>query len=73
VTWLDSLTLDTVIVHTVGGMSFKGNLVSTYADSMVLRDARVLEDENMSKILDGEAVIPREQVLFIQKLPADPA
>ena len=72
-TWLDDLTLDTVVVHTVAGMSFKGIMRTVYADCLVLRDARVLEDENMTRILDGETVIPREQVLFIQIVPAEPA
>ena len=46
---------------------------TVYADCLVLRDARVLEDENMARILDGETVIPREQVAFIQIVPAEPA
>ena len=69
-TWLDDLTLDTVIVHTTEGLSFKGLKSSVYDDSLVLREARVLEDEGISKILDGEIAIPRERVHFIQALPA---
>ena len=67
------MTLDTVVVHTVAGMSFKGIRSTVYDDCLVLRDARVLEDENMTRILDGETVIPREQVLFIQIVKPEPA
>jgi hypothetical protein len=35
----------------------------------VLTDARVLEDEGMSKMLNGEVAIPRERVHFMQILP----
>ena len=72
-TWLDDLTLDTVIVHTRDGMSFKGLKSSVYDDSLVLSEARVLEDDGVSKILDGEIAIPREQVHFVQLLPVGDA
>ena len=68
-TWLDGLTLDTVIVHTRDGMSFKGIKSTVYDDALVLTDARVLEDEGMSKMLNGEVAIPRERVHFMQILP----
>lgn len=70
-TWLDDLTLETVIVHTRDGMSFKGIKQTVYDDSLVLREARVLQDEGMSTILNGEVAIPRERVHFIQLLPAE--
>ena len=70
-TWLDGLTLDTVIVHTTEGMSFKGLKSSVYDDSLVLTDARVLEDEGMTKQLNGEVVVPREKVHFLQILPVE--
>jgi hypothetical protein len=68
-TWLDDLALETVIVHTRDGFSFKGLKSSVYDDSIVLIEARLLEDEGMSKVINGEVAIPREQVHFIQKLP----
>jgi hypothetical protein len=67
-TWLDDLTLETVIVHTRDGFSFKGLKSSVYDDALVLSDARLIEGDGMSKIMDGELAIPREQVHFIQKL-----
>jgi hypothetical protein len=69
--WLAELTLDTVIVHTKTGMSFKGIKQTVYEDCLVLRDARVLEDEGMSRVLNGEVTIPRENVDFIQLVGAD--
>lgn len=72
-TWLDDLVLETVIVHTTDGMSFKGLKSSVYDDSIVLSDARVLEDEGMSTVLNGDVAIPRERVHFIQLLPAGDA
>lgn len=72
-TWLDELMLETVIVHTRDGMSFKGLKSSVYDDSLVLKEARVLEDEGMSTILNGEVAIPRERVHFIQLLTSGDA
>jgi hypothetical protein len=65
-TWLDSLTLDTVIVHTQGD-SFKGVKAAVHDDCLVLRDVFVLEPEGQGQTqLNGEIVIPREQVLYMQ-------
>lgn len=68
-TWLDDLTLETVIVHTRDDMSFRGLKSSVYDDCLVLKEARVLEGEGVSSVLNGEVVIPRERVHFIQVLP----
>lgn len=68
-TWLDDLTLETVLVHTRDGMSFRGLKSSVYDDCLVLKEARVLEDEGVSSVLNGEVVIPRERVHFVQLLP----
>jgi hypothetical protein len=66
VTWLDEITLDTVIVHmTDDGPSLRGLKAAVYDDGLVLRDAVVL-GENAMDVLDGEPFIPREKVLFMQ-------
>jgi hypothetical protein len=70
-TWLDDLTLDTVVVHLTTGRSLKGNKRSVYDDSIVLADARVLMDEGMSQMLNGEVILPRERVEFIQTVPPE--
>jgi hypothetical protein len=69
-TWLDSLSLSTVIVHTTDGMSFKGLKASVYDDSIVLREARVLQDDGVTEQLNGEIAIPRERVHFLQLVEA---
>jgi hypothetical protein len=71
VTWLAEATLDTVVVHTTHGQSIKGNLRTTYSDSLVLTEARVLLDEGMSQQLNGEIVVPRERVHYIQTVPPE--
>lgn len=65
-TWLDDLTLATVIVHTTDdGPSIKGLRAAVHDDCLVLRDAMVLEPEGQT-MLNGEIAIPREKVLMLQ-------
>lgn len=65
-TWLDDLTLATVIVHTTGdGPSLKGLRAAVYDDGIVLREAVVLEQDSVN-VLDGEVFVPREKVLLMQ-------
>lgn len=65
-TWLDALTLETVVVHmTHDGPSLKGLKVAVHDDCIVLRDAYALGEEPIS-VLDGEIVVPKERVLFMQ-------
>jgi hypothetical protein len=71
VTWLDDLTLNTVIVHTRGGSSFRGLKRGVYDDALLLWQAAILEDEGRVTMLDGDVVIPREQVHFIQAVGGD--
>jgi hypothetical protein len=68
-TWLDELTLETVIVHTTEGLSFKGLKSSVYDDCIVLSHARLLQDDGITSLLEGEVPIPREKVHFLQILP----
>lgn len=67
-TWLADLTLDTVIVHTVDGPSLKGLKSVVHDDCIVLREVLVLGDDTAT--LNGEIVVPREQVAFMQLVPA---
>jgi hypothetical protein len=64
-TWLADLTLETVIVHTAGGQSFKGLKAAVHTDCLVLRDCMMLEPEAQT-LINGDVVVPREQVLFLQ-------
>jgi small nuclear ribonucleoprotein (snRNP)-like protein len=66
--WIAQLTHDTVIVHLKGGSrSLKGVLAAVHADCLVLRDAVVLEPETQV-LLDGEVVVPRPNVDFMQRI-----
>lgn len=65
--WLDRLTHKTVLVHLVAGSSIRGVLRGVYADSIVLAHARYLYDQGHQDV-DGEAVIPRAQVAWLQVL-----
>jgi hypothetical protein len=72
-TWLDDLTLDTVIVHTTNdGPSIKGLAAVVHDDCIVLREAIVLGEAAL-EILNGNVVIPRERVLFMQVVTHDDA
>ena len=65
-TWLDALTLETVVVHmTHDGPSLKGLKVVVHDDCIVLRDVITL-DEHGSTALDGTVVVPRDRVMFMQ-------
>jgi hypothetical protein len=68
VTWLDELTLETVIVHlTDGGPSVKGIKAAVHDDCLVIREPLLLEPE-ASTHLGGDLVIPRDRVLFLQRV-----
>lgn len=68
-TWLGDITLSTVIVHTTDGPSIKGLRSAVHDDCLVLREAVLLEDAGVSQF-DGEVVIPRERVSFMQLVSA---
>jgi hypothetical protein len=70
-TWLDDLTLDTIIVNTTDdGPTLKGLKRAVYDDGIVLKDAAVLE-EGALVMLDGDVFVPREKVLLVQILSGD--
>jgi hypothetical protein len=49
-TWLDDLTLDTVIVHTTDGPSLKGLKQAVHDDCIVLRDVSCLRARRQEMI-----------------------
>lgn len=67
-TWLDALTLDTVVVHLKSGTSIKGLKLAVHDDGIVLRDAMVLETEGV-QMLNGTPFVPRESVDWMQLVP----
>lgn len=64
-TWLDDVTMDTIIVHLDGAPSVKGLSAAVHDDCLLMRDAVVLDD---ASLLGGDLIIPRERVLFIQRI-----
>jgi hypothetical protein len=58
VTWLDDLTLNTVIVHIDDGPSLKGLVAAVHDDCLVLRDALLYHDNDAPEQLDGLQVVP---------------
>lgn len=64
--WLAELTKETAVVHTKhDGPSIKGVLSAVHADCLVISDGVVLDTE-VTNVLDGSVVIPRENVSFLQ-------
>lgn len=69
-TWLDAVTLETVIVHTDNGPSLKGLKAAIHDDCLVLRDVLVLNEDDAPDQLGGLYLVPRERVIGIQILSA---
>lgn len=67
--WLNRLVRKNVVVHMASGVSLRGVLVGVYADSMVLVHAEWLSADAVTPV-DGEAVIPRSNVAWVQILEA---
>lgn len=67
--WINRLVKRSVVVHTSTGASIRGVLVGVYRDSLVLAHAIYL-DQGGNVDVDGEAVVPRSNVSWIQTLPA---
>lgn len=66
-TWIDRLERHTVVVHLTDGQSLRGVLVATYDDCVVLAAAAYLHSEGNTSV-DGEAVLLRERVAWMQSL-----
>lgn len=68
-TWLADLELETIVVNTKAGSSFKGIKDAVYDDCVVLREVHHLDGgANVITKLEGNMVIPRENVDSIQTL-----
>jgi hypothetical protein len=67
-TWLDDLTLSTVIVTTTDdGPSLRGLKRAVYDDGILLSQAAVLEADALVT-LEGDVFVPREKVQLVQIL-----
>jgi hypothetical protein len=68
--YIDRMERETVVAHTVSGKSIRGVLASVNRDSIVLIHASFLNAQGPSAI-DGEAIVPRVNVDWLQRLPAE--
>lgn len=67
-TWLDDLTLASVIVHSRdNGPSYRGNVQAVYDDGVLLADVVNLDEPGMV-VEAGSSFIPREQIARVQLL-----
>lgn len=67
VRWLDRLVRDHVVVHTTTGASLRGVLVGVYRDCIVLTHVAYLGTDTTENV-DGDVVIPRDKVGWLQRL-----
>lgn len=68
--WLPPCLLRYVIVNlTTDGTAFKGVLWQSRGPWLVLREASMLKEGNPPTPVDGEVVMHREHVAFLQVLP----
>lgn len=65
--WLKRITASTVVVHLTDEQSIRGVLWAVHADCLILRHATYLA-QDASSTVDGEVVIPRTQVAWMQVL-----
>lgn len=68
--FIASKTRERIVVHLNNGESIVGVLTDVYRDCIVLAHASMLAD-SVSTPIDGEAIIPRERVSWIQQLPSE--
>ena len=68
VRWLTRLERHEIVVHTITGASLRGVLVGVYSDCIVLTHGAWLGTDTTESV-DGDIVVPREKVGWIQKLP----
>jgi hypothetical protein len=74
--WISQLERRTIVCHLSDGASIRGVLLAAYRDCLVLTSSTFLGQaagEQVVVPVDGEAVIPRERVSWIQTLPSPPA
>lgn len=66
--YIDSLERQTVVLQLAEGTSLRGVLIGAYVDSLVLTHATTFSAEGREMPIDGEAIVPRAQVIWLQRL-----
>lgn len=64
--WLDSVLTRRIIVHMTNNQSVEGSLVEVMSDGIVLRAAKLLNDEGSPTPMAGETWVARDKVAFAQ-------
>jgi small nuclear ribonucleoprotein (snRNP)-like protein len=64
---IEKLARETIAVHLSDGTSLKGVLVAVHGDCIVLESAVTLTEEGHVPI-DGQAVLPRAKIAWLQRL-----
>lgn len=72
VRWLRRQFLQRVLVHSSTGQTFEGLLAGSARDGLVLRAVTLLDDGGGKVPLSGEIFVPREKVLFLQRIGHGP-
>lgn len=65
--WIKRLSAETVVVHLTTGASIRGVMTGVHRDCLVLVHGAYLGTESVETV-DGEIVVPRERVAWIQHL-----
>jgi hypothetical protein len=65
--WSRRLLRETIVAHLRSGDSLRGVLVAEHRDCLILAHAAFLDATSTTPV-DGEAVIPRDQVSWVQRL-----
>lgn len=68
--YLEYLDRPSVVVHLKGGTTLRGFLIDVYDDVIVLSNAAHVS-ENAVVALDGDQLIPKNNVDFMQHMRAD--
>jgi len=65
--WFNRLVRETVVIHTTDGGSLRGVLMEVHRDCLILAHAMYLAGDQQTPV-DGEAIVPRERVSWLQRL-----
>ena len=66
--WIERLAKRSVIVHMSDGASVRAVLLRAHPDCLILVESRYLAPDGQETAVDGESVIPRSNVSWIQVL-----
>jgi hypothetical protein len=63
--WLDRVTGERVLVHTVDSQTIEGSLFAVLSDGVLLKAPRLMEDQPLN--IAGEVFIPRAKIAMVQR------